>query len=373
MKFFTMAKQREREGHPVIHLEVGQPDFQPLDAIQNTTIQAIREGKTTYTVSSGIPELRHAISQLYLEDFGLEIDPNDEVKVTVGGKQGVFASFYAVLNRGDQIILPEPYWVSYPDMAQLAGVKCIFIPMTSDFSLNQDKILSNAANEKTRAILINSPNNPSSHILTSEEIRFLKDLVEDHNLFIFSDEIYSDYIFIDAPSRTLLTELDDWRQNLIVINGFAKTFSMTGYRLGWTVSNPELGVGILKIIQASTTCPTNFCQWAGVTALKERALARELINRLFPERRDVLMEEIRKTDGLSLESIDGAFYGFVKYDFTNKPSEFVAEDILMKANVCLAPGTAFGQSAEGYLRVAFSRSIEEIREAFERIRTYLNQ
>lgn len=373
MNFLSMARQRESEGHHIIHLSIGQPDFQPLKPIVDTTIKAINEGKTAYTVSSGIPELRQAISELYFEDFGLSIDPDNEIKVTSGGKQGVLASFYSILNRGDNIIIPEPYWVSYPDMAQLVGAKSITIPMTSDFSLNQDEILSNVADKRTRAILINSPNNPSSHVLSSEEIQFLKDLVEDYNIFIISDEIYWDYIFLDTPARTLLTEFDDWRQNIIVINGFAKTYSMTGYRLGWTISDSEITEGILKIIQATTTCPTNFCQWGGITALKERAQARELINKIFPERRRVLVEEVQKTDGLSLEAIDGAFYGFVKYDFTDRSSEEVAIDILMNANVSVVPGSAFGTSAEGYLRIAFSRSTSEIIEAFNRIRKYLNQ
>ncbi|MFX0124406.1 MAG: pyridoxal phosphate-dependent aminotransferase [Candidatus Hodarchaeota archaeon] len=372
MNFLSMAKKREREGHQIIHLSIGQPDFQPLPSIIKTTKKAIDEGKTSYTVSSGIPELRQSISQLYQEDFGVSIDPQDEVKITSGGKQGVFATFYTILNRGDQIIIPEPFWVSYPDMAQLAGATSVLIPMTADFSLNKDEILKNVS-KKTKAILINSPNNPSSHVLSSEEIKFLKDLVEDYNIFIVSDEIYCDYIYIDTENVTLLTEFDDWRQNIVVINGFAKTYSMTGYRLGWTISNSEIAEGILKIIQATTTCPTNFCQWGGVTALKERAQARDLIKRVFPERRKVLMEEVQKTHGLSLKSIDGAFYGFIKYDFSEKSSEEVAIDILMNANVSVIPGSAFGDSAEGYIRVAFSRSIQEIREAFKRIRRYLGQ
>ncbi|MFX0013946.1 MAG: pyridoxal phosphate-dependent aminotransferase [Promethearchaeota archaeon] len=373
MSFLSMAKQRELEGHHIIHLSIGQPDFQPLEPIIKTTIEAIDEGKTSYTVSSGIPELRQAIGHLYQEDYGVSINPNDEIKITSGGKHGVFATFYTVLNRGDQIIIPEPYWVSYPDIAQLAGANFIPIPMTPDFSLNQDKIITALSDKRTKAILINSPNNPSSHVLTSEEIRFLRDIVEDYDIFVISDEIYSDYLFIDAPARTLLTEFDDWRQNIIVINGFAKTYSMTGYRLGWTISNPEIAKGILKIIQATTTCPTNFCQWAGVTALKERAQAREVIKNLFPKRRDILFEEVQRTEGITLQSVDGAFYGFVKYDFTDKPSETVAIDLLMNANVSVIPGSAFGNSAEGYLRITFSRSIQEIQEAFQRIRIFLGQ
>ena len=372
MQFLSMAKKREREGHHIIHLSIGQPDFQPLSSVIETTKTAIDEGKTSYTISSGIPELRQSIEQLYQEDFGISIDPNEEIKITSGGKQGVFATFYTILNRGDHIIIPEPFWVSYPDMAQLAGATAIKIPMTEDFSLNEEAILNKIAKE-TKAILINSPNNPSSHVLSSEEIKFLKDIVEDNNIYIVSDEIYSDYVYIDTSVRTLLTEFDNWQENIIVINGFAKTYSMTGYRLGWTISNAEIAEGILKIIQATTTCPTNFCQWGAVTALKERDKARKLINELFPKRRSVLIEEINKTDGLSLKSIDGAFYGFVKYDFSEKSSEEVAIDILMNANVSLVPGSAFGDSAEGYLRVTFSRSIQEIQEAFQRIRKFLGQ
>jgi len=372
-RFLKLAKDREAKGHDIIHLEIGQPDFQPLTQIIDATIQAIRDGKTGYTVSSGIPELRQAISQVYSEDFKINIDPQTEVKITAGAKLGILSAIFSILDEGESLIVPEPYWVSYPDMTQLARGRYVPIHMMDDFSLNQGAILEAMSKGKIRAILINSPNNPSGHILTTEEIEFLKDLVADYNILIISDEIYNDYIYIDTPIRTLLTEFDDWCNNIIIVNGFSKTFSMTGYRLGYTISNPSIANGILKIIQASTSCPVNFCQWAGIIALKERLKAREIINNLFPKRREVLLEEAQKTEGISLSSIDGAFYGFLKYEFTDKPSEEVAEDLLINANVCVIPGTAFGVSTEGYLRVTFSRSIEEIREGFSRIRDYLHQ
>lgn len=373
MKMFALAKRREAEGHHIIHLSIGQPDFQPLQSIIDATLQAIKEGKTNYTRSSGIPELLQTISQVYQEDYGLVIDPS-EIIATSGGKLGLLASVFSVLDRGDELIVPEPSWVSYLDMATLAGVNYVPIAMVADFSLSQDEILTKMDHNKTQAILINSPNNPSGHVLTRDEIKFLQDLVEDYNIFIISDEIYNDYMYTDATSRTLLTEFENWRENLIVVNGFSKTFSMTGYRLGYVISHSDvIQEGILKIIQASTTCPANFCQYAGVTALEQRAQARELIVKLFPKRREILFEEIQKTDGLSLESIDGAFYGFVKYSFSDQSSEVVSQDILMNANVSLIPGSAFGRSAEGYLRVSFSRSIPEIQEAFKRIRSYLDK
>ncbi|MFX0052330.1 MAG: pyridoxal phosphate-dependent aminotransferase [Candidatus Hermodarchaeota archaeon] len=370
-RFLKLAKDREAEGHHIIHLEIGQPDFQPLSQIIDATVQAIHDGKTDYTVSSGIPELREAISQAYIEDFRIDIDPQTEIKITTGAKLGIFSVIFSILDEGDSLLVPEPYWVSYPDMTQLARGKFVSIPMKDDFRLNQNAILEAISGNNVKSILINSPNNPSGHVLSTEEIKFLKDLVVDNNLFIISDEIYNDYVYIDTSIKTLLTEFNDWRDNIIVINGFSKTFSMTGYRLGYTISNSSIASGILKILQASTSCPANFCQWAGIAALKEREKAREIINTIFPKRRQVLLEEIQKTDGISLTSIDGAFYGFLKYDFTNKPSEEVAEDLLRNANVCVIPGTAFGVSTEGYLRVTFSRSEEEIQEGFKRIRDYL--
>ncbi|MFW9990838.1 MAG: pyridoxal phosphate-dependent aminotransferase [Candidatus Odinarchaeota archaeon] len=370
VQIFSLAVQREREGHPVIHLEIGQPDFPPFKPILDATIKAVQEKKTAYTPSRGIPELRQVVSQAYQEDHGLDTDPNTEVIITTGAKQGVLGSFFAVLDDGDQIIIPEPYWVAYPDIARLAGAEFIPLPMKPDFTLNQEAILS-SMNSKIKAIVINTPNNPSGHILSRDEIKFLKDLVNDHNIFIISDEIYSDYGYIDDPVRTLLTEFEDWRQNIIVINGFAKTFAMTGYRLGWTVSQADIASGILKVIEATTTCPNSLSQWGGIAALENRTDARKFINQTFPERRRIILEEIQKTDGFSLESIDGAFYGFIKYTFTDKPSQEVAKEILLNTNVCVVPGTAFGDSAEGYLRITFCRSIEEIKEAFQRIREYI--
>ncbi|MHA2306255.1 MAG: aminotransferase class I/II-fold pyridoxal phosphate-dependent enzyme [Candidatus Hodarchaeales archaeon] len=372
-EFFSLAKKREAEGHDIIHLEIGQPDFQPLKSIINETIDAIQEGKTTYTLSSGIPELRESISQVYYKDYEIEIDPQKEIRITSGAKLGILATFYSVMNRGEALIVPEPAWVSYRDMATLAGAKYIPIPMKDDFSLNQEVILSCMSKDPVTAIIVNSPNNPSGHILSVNEINFLKDLVEDHNINIISDEIYNEYSYINHSTNTLLTELLNWQDNLIVINGFAKTYSMTGYRLGWTISEASIANGVLKFIQASTSCPTNFCQWAGVKALKDRQEARRIIKEVFPERRKIVLNEIKNTPGITVGSIDGAFYAFIKYSFTNKPSEEVAKDILLNANVCVIPGTAFGYSAEGYLRITFSRSIEEIKEAFNRIRRYVDQ
>ncbi|MFX0171741.1 MAG: pyridoxal phosphate-dependent aminotransferase [Candidatus Hodarchaeota archaeon] len=372
-RFLKLAKDREAEGHHIIHLEIGQPDFQPLSQIIDATIQAIRDGKTDYTVSSGIPELREAISQAYFEDFSIEIDPQTEIKITTGAKLGIFSAIFSILDEGESLLVPEPYWVSYPDMTQLARGKYVSIPMKDDFSINQNAILEATSSNKVKSILINSPNNPSGHILSTKELKFLKDLIVDKNIIIISDEIYNDYVYIDTSIKTLLTEFNSWRNNIIVINGFSKTFSMTGYRLGYTISNSTIASGILKILQASTSCPANFCQWAGIVALKEREKARAIINKIFPKRRQILLEEVQKTDGISLASIDGAFYGFLNYNFSDKPSEEVAEDLLRNANVCVIPGTAFGVSTEGYLRVTFSRSEEEIREGFKRIRDYLHQ
>ncbi|MHA1225827.1 MAG: pyridoxal phosphate-dependent aminotransferase [Candidatus Hodarchaeales archaeon] len=369
-KFFALAKQREAEGHDIIHLEIGQPDFSPLESIIVSTSDALTQGKTTYTVSSGIPELRNRVAKYYNNDFGIEIDPLKEIIITSGAKQAIIASFFALLDRNDSIIVSEPYWVSYPDMARLTGAKFVPIAMTPDFSLNQDEILEKISNNKTKALLVNSPNNPSGHILSKSEISFLKDISQDHDIYIISDEIYNEYNYINNPVRTLLTEFQDWREKLIVINGFAKTFSMTGYRLGWVVANKEIYQGILRFIQANTSCPTSFAQWGGVTALENIDQARKVINEKFPKRRELLLEEVEKTPGLHLDQIDGAFYGFIRYEM-NIPSEKLAEDILTKANVCLIPGTAFGQSAENHLRVTFSRSSSEIKEAFTRIRNYL--
>ncbi|PWI46974.1 hypothetical protein CEE45_14125 [Candidatus Heimdallarchaeota archaeon B3_Heim] len=370
-KFFRLAKEREANGHNIIHLEIGQPDFQPLQSIVNATIEAINQGKTTYAISSGIPELRSKIASVYAEDFSVDINPNEEIIVTSGAKQSILASIYALLNRGEKILFPEPYWVSYPDMARLSGGQFLTIPMQDDFSLNQELVKETISNTDVKALLINSPNNPTGHIISSQELSFVKDLIEDTNLTIIADEIYNDYMYIPSSFKTILTELENWRDNIIVVNGFSKTYSMTGFRLGYSIANETLSQGILRFIQASTSCATTFCQWGAVTALEQRFEAQKVIEEVFPVRRQLLLDEISKIDGLSLDSVDGAFYGFVKYSHSDKPSELVAEEILNNANVATIPGTAFGNSADGYFRVAFSRSEEEIKEAFKRIRDYM--
>lgn len=370
-KFFRLANEREALGHDVIHLEIGQPDFQPFPEIIQETINAIKQGKTTYAVSPGLPELRQGIASAYKEDYNVDIDPNGEILITSGAKQGILGAIFALFNRGDRLIVQEPYWVSYPDMTTLSGGIIEKIPMKENFTLNFEAIKELISREKVKAVLLNSPNNPTGHVLNSEEFSFIKDLIEDHNIKIIADEIYNEYIYIPSSFKTILSELKDWRDHIIVVNGFSKTFSMTGFRLGYTISNKELGQGILRLIQASTSCATTFCQWAAVKAIEKRDIARKLIKDVFPRRRTLLMDEIEKTEGLTLKAIDGAFYGFIKYSFTDKSSEKVAEDILINANVAVIPGSGFGSSAEGFFRVAFSRSDEEIKDAFNRIREYI--
>ena len=370
-KFFRLAKEREAQGHKIIHLEIGQPDFQPLPEIIDTTVESIKKGETTYAVSTGIPELRKEISESYKSDFGIDIDADKEIIITTGAKQGILSAIYALLDQGNHLLVPEPYWVSYPDMTTLAGGNFTSIPIQSDFSLDQEFIKKAVSEHPIRAMLINSPNNPSGHILSNDELNFIKDIIEDKDIIIIADEIYNEYIYTDNAVKTLLKELKDWRDHIIAVNGFSKTFSMTGFRLGYTLANEMLTKGILRFIQASTSCSPIFCQKGAVTALKERQKARKIIADVFPRRRQLLLDEISKTDGLSIDSIDGAFYGFIRYTYTDKPSEEVALDILNNANVATTPGTAFGASCEGYFRVTFSRSEAEIKEAFNRIRNYI--
>ncbi|MHA2176042.1 MAG: pyridoxal phosphate-dependent aminotransferase [Candidatus Hodarchaeales archaeon] len=370
-KFFRLANEREALGHDIIHLEIGQPDFQPSQEIINETFNAIKQGKTDYAISPGIPELRQSITSAYKEDFNVDINPNGEIIITSGAKQGILNAIFALLNRGDRLIIQEPYWVSYPDMITLSGGIVEKIPMKNDFTLNFEALKELISEKEVRAVLINTPNNPSGHVMNSEEFSFIKDLIEDYNIKIIADEIYNEYIYIPSPFKTILSELKDWRDHIVVVNGFSKTFSMTGFRLGYTIANEELSQGILRLVQASTSCATTFCQWAAIKAIETRHNARKLISDIFPRRRQLLIEEVEKTDGLSIKAIDGAFYGFIKYTFSDEPSDKVAEDILMNANVAIIPGSGFGSSAEGFFRVAFSRSEGEIKEAFKRIREYI--
>jgi aspartate/methionine/tyrosine aminotransferase len=370
--FFSLAKEREAQGHNIVHLEIGQPDFQPLPEVISTTIQAIKDGKTTYTVSSGLPELRNEISSAYKADYDVGIDAGEEIIITSGAKQAVLAGIFAILDHGEYLLTPEPYFVSYPDLTSLAGGKFSSIPMKPDFSLDQELIKEFMSKKPVKALLLNSPNNPTGHLLSSDELSFLKDLTMDKGVVIIADEIYNDYMYAPSTFKTLLSEFDNWRESVIVVNGFSKTYSMTGFRLGYTISNKELAKGILRFVQASTSCAPIFCQEGAVAALQNRDKAQKIIQQYFPPRRQLLLKEVEKIDGLSINSIDGAFYGFIKYDYTDEPSETVVVDILNKANVAVTAGTAFGPSCEGYFRVTFSRSEEEIKEAFKRIKSYID-
>ncbi len=366
-QFFAKAKKLEKQGKSIIHLEIGQPDFLPPKDVLKATQEAIQKGYTAYTISNGIPELREAIKDHLTKARSLSIDHDKNVIITSGAKQAIFGALLSIIEPHDKVLIPDPGWVSYADIIRTVDGVPEYYPHLSNFHLDQEALLEKIR-EKPRAIIINSPSNPTGAIYTPEELKFLRDLALDHNIAVISDEIYSDYIY-DNFKHTSVLDLDSWEDFGVLIHGFSKSFSMTGYRLGYVVANENVITGIKKVIQNTTSCPTSFAQYAALAALKHYKKALSYIAGMFPQRRQYTLDRIKKLRTFAAFPPEGAFYVFVKHTY-EMPSIELAELILKEVGVAVMPGSAFGPNGEKYLRIAYSRSLHELEEAFDRLEMF---
>lgn len=363
LKILALANELEREGKDIIHLEVGQPDFDTPQHIKDSAEEALERGKTGYTSSSGIPELREAISK-YLREKDVDRGP-DEIIVTPGAKHSLFSSMAVTLDPGDEIIIPNPCW-TYEGMAGIINAKPVFVetPEEDQFKLNTEDVKENIS-KKTKSILLNYPNNPTGSLLGEGTLRALADLAVDHDLWIITDEVYERLIYGEAPAS--IASFPECEDRTIYINGFSKTYAMTGWRLGYTAAPEEIISEMIKIQQNSTTCPTSFAQFGGVAALDgPQDCVREMASE-YEKRRDIIVEGLNSIEGIKCVEPKGAFYAFPNIEELGEKSMDLCEYLLKNAQVAATPGSAFGPAGEGHLRMSYANSAERIKEALERL------
>lgn len=372
-------KQMKAEGVDVVGFGTGEPDFDTPDYIKKAAVEAIAGGKTKYTPAAGTMELRRAICDKLKRENGLDYEPS-QIVVTNGAKHALVNTFMAILNEGDEVIIPSPYWVSYPEMVKIAdGVSVIIETKEEDEFKFTAKEFEDAITPKTRALILNSPSNPTGMVYTEEELRSIAEVAVKHNIYVVADEIYEHLIY-EGKHVSIASFHDKIKDLTIIINGVSKTYAMTGWRIGYSASHPEVAKAISNLQSHATSNPNSIAQAATVAALNggEEEIAR--MKAEFQKRRDYMVERINSIPGVSCRNPHGAFYvvmnisqlkGKLLGGRTIHTSDDFADVLLEKAGLALVPCSGFG--ADDFVRWSYATSMENIVEGLNRLETFLAQ
>ncbi len=364
MDVLERAKAMERQGLDVVHLEVGEPDFDTPPCIVDAAVEAMRAGKTHYTHSQGLYELREAISEYYKKRYQVEVDP-DRVVVTAGTSPALLLAFASLLESGDEVVLSDPHYACYPHFIRFLGGRPVFVGVEEQdgFQLDPQKIM-RAMTPRTKAILVNSPSNPTGNLLDPDRLEAIGQM----GPTVISDEIYHGLVYGGREHSIL-----EFTDRAIVLNGFSKLYAMTGWRLGYLILPWELVRPIQKIHQNFFISANDFGQWAAIAALRKAHQDVERMRLIYDERRQYLIPKLKELGfGIQVEP-KGAFYVLANAKAFSQNSYELAFDILEKARVGVAPGIDFGNNAEGYLRFSYAASLERIQEGMARLGRYLRQ
>jgi aspartate aminotransferase len=364
------AKALEAEGREIIHLEIGEPDFDTPAYISDAACAALREGYTHYTPAPGMTELREAIARDATMRRGVTFTP-DEVVVTPGGKPVMFFSIMALVDEGDEVLYPNPGFPIYESMINFVGGKPIPVPLDEqrDFALDVDRLIS-AIGPRTRMVIFNSPHNPTGGVLPREQIDAIAAAVRPYpDLIVLADEIYSRMIY--EGEHVSIAALPGMRERTIVLDGFSKIYAMTGWRLGYGLFPRELAPSIARLMTNSNSCTAAFTQVAGVKALTGSQAPSEQMVAEFRRRRDVVVAGLNDIPGITCRQPHGAFYVFPNIAGTGMTSREIADLLLYEAGVATLAGTSFGALGEGYIRLSYANSIANLEKALERIKSTL--
>ncbi len=359
------AKALEAQGRDIIHLEIGEPDFDTPANIIEAGCDALHRSFTHYGPSAGLMELREVIAQYVSETRRVNVTP-DEVVVVPGGKPIIFFSVLALAEEGDEIIYPNPGFPIYESMINYVGAKAVPIRLREelDFRLDVDELAS-LINDRTKLIILNSPQNPTGGVLTKDDIAAIARAIGDRNIMVLSDEIYSRLIF-EGEHHSIMS-VDGMKERTILLDGFSKTYAMTGWRMGYGVMRADLAAHLSRLMTNSNSCTASFTQIAGIEALRGPQDVVDTMRTEFQKRRDVMVAGLNRIKGFSCRLPKGAFYVFPNVTKTGWPSKKLADALLDDAGVAALSGTAFGDFGEGYLRFSIANSIENIEKALGRV------
>jgi aspartate aminotransferase len=359
------ARALEKQGKNIIHLEIGEPDMNTPVNVVEAGVDALRKGFTHYGPSAGLPDLREAIAADVSKSRGIKVGA-DEVVVVPGGKPIIFFTMLALVEEGDEVIYPNPGFPIYESMINFLGAKAVPIPLREDRDFRMDvNELASLITDRTKLIIINSPQNPTGGIITKKDVEDIAAAIGDRDIMVMSDEIYSRLLFEGEPYS--IASVNGFKDRTIILDGFSKTYSMTGWRLGYGVMRPDLAVHIARLATNSTSCTATFTQMAGLEAISGDQSEPEKMRQEFQKRRDVFVNGLNQIKGFSCRLPKGAFYTFPNIKETGWQSKKLADALLDDAGVAGLSGTAFGSNGEGYLRFSTANSIENLQQALDRI------
>jgi aspartate/methionine/tyrosine aminotransferase len=360
------AKALEAQGKTIIHLEIGEPDFDTPRNIITAAKKALDDGFTHYGPAAGLPTARATVAKYISKTRGIEVTP-DNIVITPGAKPIMFFTILACVDEGDEVIYPNPGFPIYESVIEFVGGKSVPLPLReqNEFRVDVDE-LKRLLTPKTRMLIINSPHNPTGSVLTKDDIQEIAKLAMEHNLLVLSDEIYDQNLY-DGLTPYSIASVPGMQERTVILDGFSKTYAMTGWRLGFGVMPEELAAAVTRLQVNSTSCTASFTQIAGIEALNG---PREDVHKMvteFKKRRDLIVDGLNAIEGIRCLKPKGAFYVFPNITGTGKNSRELADHFLYNAGVACLSGTAFGKFGEGYLRFSYANSIPNIQKALEKI------
>jgi aspartate aminotransferase len=365
------ARALEKQGKDIVHLEIGEPDFDTPANVIEAGVDALHKGWTHYGPAAGLPDLRQTIADYVSRTRKVKVSP-DEVVVVPGGKPIIFFTILALIDEGDEVIYPNPGFPIYESMINYSLGKAIPIPLREerDFSIDVNELAS-LINDRTRLIILNSPHNPTGGVLTKKDILEIAEAIGDRNIMILSDEIYSRLIF-EGEDFSIMS-VPGFKDRTILLDGFSKTYAMTGWRMGYGVMRADLAQHISRLATNSVSCTASFTQVAGIEALRGDQSSVDKMNAEFKNRRDVFVAGLNKIKGFSCRVPKGAFYAFPSISKTGWSSKKLADALLEQAGVACLSGTAFGAYGEGFLRFSIANSMENLNKALVRIEDWVGK
>ncbi len=364
--FFNMVK--EVEG--AISLCIGEPDFTTPSHINEAAVQSLNEGRTFYTANAGHYRLRQEICDFLNRRYQLTYKPESEIIVTVGASQAIDVAIRTLIEPGDEVLIPQPAFVAYGPCTLLAGGTPVYVPtyIEDNFVLKPD-VLEKYITPRSKLLILPYPNNPTGAVMTEEELKAIAGIVKKHDLLVVADEIYSELTY--GIEHTAFAKIDEMWERTITINGFSKSYAMTGWRLGYVAAPEELAQQILKVHQYNVACAPTISQYAGIEAMRNGDGDIASMRKEYDKRRKFLVTSLREM-GLQCFEPKGAFYAFPSIKETGLTSEEFAKRLLWEGKVAVVPGSAFGESGEGFVRLSYATSMEDLEEAVKRIKSFLN-
>jgi aminotransferase len=372
-RIFERISRLERAGERVIHLEIGAPDFATPEHVREAAKRALDLGETHYSSNYGIFPLRQAIARKLQTENGVAYDPDSEIIVTTGASEAIHLSMSALVSPGDEVLVPEPAWPNYRNVAVLLGATPVAVPLREARAFELDPLdVERRITSRTRLLVLVSPANPTGAVLSPETLRRLAGIAERHGLLVLSDEIYEKLIY-DGREHVSVASLPGMRERTVTVNGFSKAYAMCGWRLGYLAAPEVMVTPMVKIREYMTSCVTTFAQFGGIAALEGPQAPRLAMAEEFGRRRALIVAGLREIPGIAIEPPGGAFYAFPSIRGLGRTSAEVADYLLEEAKVAVVPGPAFGEVGEGYVRISYANSAENLTEALGRMREALGK